>query len=287
MVMQGVDSHCHVFDTTLFPYSTEASYQPPPHEAGTAVQLTAVLDAHGLSHALLVNPTSGYFYDNRCMLAAIRGSNGRFKGIARVRPGTDERTMAELADGGVIGLRLDLLTDGVASLSDPATNRLLAQAREMRWLVQVQCERDQLREAAAALRAVRVPLVFDHCGRPDAALGIDQPGFEALLEFGREGHYVKLSGPFRFFNAFARRARIEPFVTALIETFTPARCVWGSDWPFLRLPLRTDYGPVLADLERWFPDERDRRQVLWDTPARLFGFGRADAIVGRRRMLEQ
>src|SRR4029453_8281597 len=81
--MHGVDSHCHVFDTTLFPYSDDAAYRPPPHEAGTAAQLGAVLDAHGPSHALLVNPTSGYGYDNRCMLAAIRGSNGRFKGIAR------------------------------------------------------------------------------------------------------------------------------------------------------------------------------------------------------------
>jgi len=33
-----------------------------------------------------------------------------------------------------------------------------------------------------------------------------------------------------------------------------------------------DYGPVLVDLERWLADERDRRQVLWETPARLFGF---------------
>jgi predicted TIM-barrel fold metal-dependent hydrolase len=271
-VNHGVDSHCHVFDTTLFPYSTEATYQPPPHEAGTPAQLAALLDAHGLSHALLVNPTSGYFYDNRCMVAAIRASKGRFKGIARVRPGTDEQALVELAGAGIVGLRLDLLTDGVASLREAATSRLLAQAREMRWLVQVQCERDQLHDASAALRAARVTLVFDHCGRPDAELGIDQPGFSALLEFGREGHYVKLSGPFRLFNAFSPRAKIEPLVAALIETFTPKRCVWGSDWPFLRLPLRMDYGPVLANLERWFPDESDRRQVLWETPARLFGF---------------
>jgi len=269
---RGVDSHCHVFDTTLFPYAPDAAYKPPPYEAGTAAQLAAVLDAHELSHALLVNPTSGYGYDNRCMLTAIRGSNGRFKGIARVKPGTDERTLAELRDGGVIGLRLDLVTDGVAFLHDPATSHLLAQAREMRWLVQVQCERDQLHEAAAALRDARVRLVFDHCGRPDAERGIDQPGFKALTELGREGHFVKLSGPFRFFNAFAPDARTEPFIAALIEAFTPQRCVWGSDWPFLRIPMRMDYGPVLANLERWFPDERDRRQVLWETPARLFGF---------------
>src|ERR1700747_1556955 len=136
----GVDAHCHVFDTTLFPYSPDAAYKPPPQGAGTAAQLLAGLEAHGLSHALLVNPTSGYGFDNRCMLAALSGSKGRFKGIARVRPGADERALAELRDAGVIGLRLDLLTDGVDSLRSPATTRLLAQAREMRWLAQVQCE---------------------------------------------------------------------------------------------------------------------------------------------------
>ena len=270
---KGVDSHCHVFDTGRFPYSSEASYRPPEHEAGTVEQFTAVLDAHRLSHALLVSPTSGYFYDNRCMLAAIRASKGRFKGIARVRPSdATERSLGRLRDAGVIGCRLDLITDGAASLQVTATTRLLAAAREMDWLVQVQVERDQLDEAAAALRAAKVRLIFDHCGRPDATLGIRQPGFKALLDFGRDGHYVKLSGPFRFFNAFSPKASIEPFVAALLQTFTPQRCVWGSDWPFLRMSMRMDYGPVLANLERWIPEARDRRKVLWETPARLFGF---------------
>lgn len=269
----GVDSHCHVFDTTLFPYAPDAAYRPPPHEAGTAAQLAALLDAHNLSHAVLVNPTSGYGYDNRCMAAALRASNGRFRGIARVRPDAGAQLLAELHDAGVIGLRLDLITDGVGVLHDAAMPRLLAQAREMRWQVHVQCERDQLHEAAAPLRAAGVPLVFDHCGRPDAERGVRQPGFETLLAFGREGHYVKLSGPFRFFNAFSPRADVEPFIAALIDAFTPKRCVWGSDWPFLRLPMRMDYGPVLANLNRWFPDDRDRRQVLRETPVRLFGFG--------------
>jgi predicted TIM-barrel fold metal-dependent hydrolase len=272
-VSNGVDSHCHVFDTTLFPYTPDAAYKPPPHEAGTAVQLAAVLDAHGLSHAVLVNPTSGYGYDNRCMVAALRASKGRFRGVARVRPDADARLLAELHDAGVIGLRLDLVTDGVGVLYDAAMSRLFAQAREMRWQVHVQCERDQLHDAAAALRAARVPLVFDHCGRPDAERGVTQAGFAALLELGREGHYVKLSGPFRFFNALSPRADVEPFIAALINAFTAKRCVWGSDWPFLRLATRMDYGPVLANLSRWFPDDRDRRQVLRETPVHLFGLG--------------
>ncbi len=268
----GVDSHCHVFDTTRFPYAHDAAYRPGPHEAGSSEELAAVLDAHGLSHALLVNPTSGYGYDNRCMVAAIRASNGRFKGIARAAPDADPRTLAALGAEGVIGVRIDLIGDGVGVLQHPAMPRLLAQIRERRWQVHVQCEKDQLHEASATLRAARVPLVFDHCGRPDAARGVTQPGFRALLEMGRDGHAVKLSGPFRFSRVPAPYADAEPYVAALLEAFTVERCVWGSDWPFLRLSARMDYGPVLACLQRWLPDERDRRQVLWDTPARLFGF---------------
>lgn len=268
----GIDSHCHVFDTVRFPYASDAPYRPPPHEAGTASDLAALLDAHALSHALLVNPTSGYRYDNRCMIAAIRGAKGRFKGIARVRPDIDERALDRLADGGVIGVRLDLIADGVAVLRDASTPRLFAQIRERRWQIHVQCEGDQLHEAIAILRDAGAPLVIDHCGRPAPAKGIAQPGFQALLELGREGHCVKLSGPFRFSLEPPPHADAEPFVAALIETFTPRQCLWGSDWPFLRLDRRTDYGPVLANLERWFPDERDRRRVLWQTPAHLFGF---------------
>ena len=93
-----------------------------------------------------------------------------------------------------------------------------------------------------------------------------------MLELGRDGHFVKLSGPFRFSHEPPPHADAEPFVAALVDAFTVKRCVWGSDWPFLRMPRRMDYGPVMAYLERWLPDERDRRQVLWHTPAGLFGF---------------
>lgn len=269
----AVDSHCHVFDPARFPLATDTVYRPQPHELGTAEQLATVLDTHGLSHALLVNSTSGYGYDNGYLVAAIRAAKGRFKGIARVAPNSDERLLGALGADGVVGIRLDLVGDGVGVLRHGAMPRLLAQIREMEWQVHVQCEKDQLVEAIGDLRAAKVALVFDHCGRPEPARGVTQPGFQALLELGREGHAVKLSGPFRFSRSGTAYADVEPFVAALIDTFTPERCVWGSDWPFLRLQQRMDYGPVQALLTRWLPDELDRRRVLWDTPARLFEFG--------------
>ena len=44
-----------------------------------------------------------------------------------------------------------------------------------------------------------------------------------------------------------------------------------------------DYGPPLVCLQRWLPDPADRRAVLWDTPARLFGFAVDPAQPSPRR----
>jgi predicted TIM-barrel fold metal-dependent hydrolase len=83
---------------------------------------------------------------------------------------------------------------------------------------------------------------------------------------------VKLSGPFRFSRGGAPYEDTLPYVRAIIEAYTPDACVWGSDWPFIRMAERVDYGPVLKFVETWLPDATARRKVLWDTPRRLFGF---------------
>jgi predicted TIM-barrel fold metal-dependent hydrolase len=115
--------------------------------------------------------------------------------------------------------------------------------------------------------------MFGHVGRPDVAHGAAHPGFAALLEFGRSGGaVVKLSGPFRSSVEGYPYRDVDPFVAAALDAFTLERCVWGSDWPFVRMDERMDYGPALACLSRWLPDPADRRKVLWETPARLFGF---------------
>lgn len=67
----AVDCHVHVFDPARFPFAGDASYRPIPSECGTAVDLAATLDAAGIARVVLVNPTSGYCVDNRCMLDGL------------------------------------------------------------------------------------------------------------------------------------------------------------------------------------------------------------------------
>lgn len=269
--MLAVDSHAHVFGRD-YAFAADIPYVPHPSQQGTAAEFQAVLTTHGLTHGLLV-AAQPYLYDNACMLDAMARSGGRFKGIALVRPGATEQELAALAAAGVVGIRFNLTTFGLREFTEPGAERLLARIREMGWFLQIHCEGDELVQAMPLLRRTGVRTMIDHFGRPDIARGLSQPGFAALLELGRSGdHVVKLSGPFRCSQEPWPHRDVDPFIAAAIEAFTLDRCVWGSDWPFVRVDRRVDYGPLFACLARWLPEQTDRSKVLWHTPARLFGF---------------
>jgi len=271
----AADCHAHVFCGSAYPFSPDTVYKPDPSQAGTAAKFRAVLDAHGMTHGLLVG-AGPYGPDNRCMVEAIAGSGGRFRGIALVRTAVQDRdldALAALASQGVVGIRINLFNHGIKPLVEPGAARLLARVKEMNWFVQIHCQKDELAQAAPILLKAGVRIMVDHFGRPDVARGVSQLGFQALLEFGRSGQAViKLSGPFRCSVEGYPYRDVYPFIAAALEAFTLDNCVWGSDWPFVRMDERMDYGPGLSCLSRWLPDEKDRRKVLWENPARLFGF---------------
>ncbi len=150
---------------------------------------------------------------------------------------------------------------------------LLARLARLGLFAQVQAEGDQLLALMPLLQRSDAMVVIDHCGRPIAANGLDQPGFAALRALARRGNAaVKLSGLYKFSTLGFPYEDAQPFVRDLVDHFTLDNCVWGSDWPYLRAPQRLDYGPLLALVDRMFPAAEDRRRLLWSTPRRLFGF---------------
>jgi predicted TIM-barrel fold metal-dependent hydrolase len=272
-----VDAHAHVYDLERHPFHGTRGFDALDNEIGTAEQFACVLRAHGFTHGLLINPLGGYGTDNQCLIDVLQRSGGRFKGVAVVAHGTPEAQFERMASAGVIGLRFNLNFPSSPSLFDPGAERTLSIARSLGWFAQVHYEGDTLLAALPVLERAGLPIVVDHCGRPDASAGLSQPGFAALLALGRRGAaVVKLSGVFRFGGAYPYTAA-DPYAQALIEAFGVDRCVWGSDWPFLRARHRVDHATLLEALERWLPAPEDRRKVLGDNPARLFGFGAARA----------
>lgn len=272
---RAVDSHAHVFDLARYPFHPSSGFSLLPNEPGTARQYASVLDSHGFSHALLINPLGGYGVDNRNMLDAIAESRGRFKGVAVVPHDIAENDFDRLVAGGVVGIRFNLSFPASPSIHGAGGARLLAMARERGLSVHIHYhEPADMLEAVPVLQRCGTRLVFDHCGRPQLEQGIGQSAFQALLEMGRSTNaLIKLSALFRFSNTGWPYEDTDPYVQALIDAFSADRCLWGSDWPFLRARARIDYGPELMPIHRWFTDAADRHKLLWDNPAGAFGFG--------------
>ena len=266
-----IDSHVHVLDPERFPYAPDTFYAPTGAEIGTAAQLERVLDAHGVHSALLIGPNSGYGEDNRCLLDALASGGGRHRGMAVVPMDSTRADLEALRDGGVVGVTFNAALFDVEHYAD--TGSLLGALADLDMVADVQVTGDQLCGLAPLLERSGVRVVVDHCGRPDPAAGLAAAGFAELLRWGRRGRgVVKLSGLVKFSRRPPPHEDTWPFVRALADAFGRDRCVWGSDWPFLRAPLRIDYGPLLQAMEELVPDRDDRRRILWDTPRREFGF---------------
>ncbi len=267
-----VDCHAHVVAPGRFPYAHGPGYKPRPDETGNLDAYLGVLTSHGISHALLVQP-SCYGYDNACMLDAMDRSQDRFKGIAVVAPEATDQEMRALKDRGVVGIRLNLMWSDPEALTRPGTGRFLARVKDLGWFVQVYATGDVWCKIGGGLRQSGVKVIIDHLGEPDVSRGMDQPGFQAVLALGREmDAVVKLSAPFRTSGQPFPHADLEPFIGAVVDSFGLDRCVWGSDWPFLNTSRRVEYGQLLTCLARWLPNPEDRDRVLWHNPARLFAF---------------
>ncbi len=267
-----IDCHCHVIDPARFPYRADTRYRPTGQEIAPVEQLLRIMDLHGVRHALIVGTNSGYGEDLSPVLDAIARGDGRFKGVAVVANDIATADLARLKAQGMIGVAFNAPYHGTAGYMH--TGDLLRRLTDLDMFLQIQVKDDQLLAFQPLIEQSDVRLVIDHCGRPAPARGLDQPGFKALLALGRaQRASVKLSGFSQFSGQSHPYQDTHIFIAALLEAFTPDLCLWGSDWPFLRAPERIDYGPLLQLIETLLPDEAGRRQVLWNTPSRLFGFG--------------
>jgi predicted TIM-barrel fold metal-dependent hydrolase len=266
-----IDCHVHVLDPQRFPYRADTHYAPMGQEIGTPAQLAQVMEAYGTRHALLVGPNSGYGLDNSCMLDTLARAHGRYKGIAVVANDATVDELQRLKNKGVVGVAWNVTYYGVDYYRDAAP--LLERLGTLDMFVDIQVEHDQLVPMMPLLANSRLRILIDHCGRPTADAGLDQPGFRAVLELGASKRaFVKLSGLVKFSREPSPHGDAWPFVEALVHAFTLDHFLWASDWPYLRAPTRVDYGMLLKLVRTLFPDASDQRKLLWDTPRDLFGF---------------
>lgn len=264
-----IDTHAHVFARGL-PMADGRRYTPAYDI--TVDEYLARLDAQGISHGVLVQP-SFLGSDNSYMLQAIARAPQRLRGIAMVEPDIDESALLALQQGGVVGVRFNLV--GGAPLPDfrGVWRDTLARIAQLGWQVEIHREAVDLPQVLEPLLELGMKVVVDHFGRVDPALGVDDPGFRYLLSTGASRLvWVKLSAQYRNGGSeggahFARQAW--PLLRQHLGT---ERLLWGSDWPHTQHESMTDYADSWRRFEDLVSDEQDRRLITGQTAAQLFDF---------------
>lgn len=267
----AVDTHAHVF-TRALTLTGDRRYAPD-YDASIA-DYRAMLDRNGMARGVLIQP-SFLGTDNGYMVSALRSAPERLRGIAVLAPEAETATLRDLAGQGVVGLRLNLIGRPDPDFASLVWRAHLARVADLGWQIEVQAEARRLAQLLPPLIAAGVPVVVDHFGRIDPALGIADPGFADLLGFGRGGRvWVKLSGAYRIGSGEAGRQTAVQAAERLRGAFGARRLLWGSDWPHTQFEAQASPAEARRDLDAWVPDPAERRIVLAETPAELFRFDR-------------
>jgi predicted TIM-barrel fold metal-dependent hydrolase len=276
------DCHVHTFDPQRFPYAPSRPYTPEPV---SVAELQALHKALHISRVIVVQ-TTVYAADNRGVLDAMKQLGARSRGVAVIDEKTPDSALDEMDRAGIRGIRLNLETAGQ---TDPEIGRKRFQSaveriKGRKWHIQIYARLTVIEGIKDLVAAAPMPVVFDHFGGMQAALGPDQPGFSSLMTLLRTGKaYVKISAPYRASTEAPDYPDVAPLAKALVA-FNPQRILWGSDWPHPGTPVpgrslaeitpffQIDDGQILNLLPTWVPDAATRKTILVENPAGLYGF---------------
>jgi predicted TIM-barrel fold metal-dependent hydrolase len=264
------DAHCHVFGPAAkFPFAPNRAYTPEdaPKEG------LAALHRHLVIERAVIVQASCHGTDNTAMLDAIATSGGAYRGVAIVDGSFGDRQYRALHEGGVRGVRFNFVKHLGGAPDLALMRRILDRIAGHGWHVVLHLDASGLIEFDEVIRAIRIPFVIDHMGRVKTGEGTGQAAFRALLALlDLDRCWVKVSGAERISSGGPPFRDAIPFAQALIEK-APDRVLWGTDWPH---PNVGKHRPDEADLVDLLPlfaaDDRVRRKLLVDNPARLYGW---------------
>ena len=259
-----VDTHFHVY-TRDMPLSATAWHKPP--EDATIERLIATLDAHGVQFGVLA-PASLYGDYNEYTREALKRHPRRLRASAIVGTDAAPALLRGLRDDGFIGVRFQFRDRAEPpDLAAPEYRGLLGRIADLGWHVHLHDHGARLPAAIAAIEPFGVNLIVEHFGRPTQALGVNCPGFRAVLAAVERGRtWVKLSAGFRLEppDAPLRYAR------KLLEVAGGERLMWGSDWPFAAFEDKVKYADTIAAFHEWMPDPATREKIGSETPLKLY-----------------
>ena len=221
------DSHVHVFGPAArFPFAESRNFTPADAPKEFLFALHRLL---GLSRCVIVQ-SAVHGFDNSAVEDAICEGGGSYLGVALAPHDVSDLELRRLKAAGFRGVRFNFMKHLGKSATPDQVIALSHRLAPLDMHLQVHFESSLIHELAPVFKKSAVPVVIDHMGRVDAALGPDHADFRALCSLMEDPRfYVKVSGVDRICAAPPHAQGVK-LAHHLLQTY-PDRCFWGSDWP--------------------------------------------------------
>jgi D-galactarolactone isomerase len=251
-----------------YPLAPTVISEPP---LATVEDYRAVQQRLGLKRVVVVQP-SGYGFDNRCTLDAIKELGDDARGIVVVDTSVTDDELQQLTDSGARGIRFFMFPGGV--LPWEMLDEMAARVHEFGWHVQLQLDGRELPDHIAQIRQLPGRFVIDHTGKFIEPVPTSDRAFKMLLELVDSGRcWVKLSAPYETSKAGPPLYRDVGDLAKELVKAAPERMLWASNWPHpSALDNLPDDAMLLDLLLDWVDDDATRHRILVDNPAELYGF---------------
>jgi predicted TIM-barrel fold metal-dependent hydrolase len=209
--------------------------------------------------------------DNGALLEGLREGAGAFRGVVMVDELVEDETLRELHDAGVRAIRTQLTPHSDKPISLDVLRKLAERVAPLGWHVEIHVNVSVTPDIDVACTDFPTPVLIEHMGHVPPDVGVDNPGFQALLRMIRNGGWVMLSGPYLHSKLPPPHDDVRPFLEALVEA-APERAVYGSNWPHPHREPTPDEWSFADAVVRWIGDESVLQQVLVDNPTTLYDF---------------
>ena len=263
------DSHIHIFDPARFAVLPGSQYP----DAATVADYRFMQKRLGTSRTVIVTPRP-YGTDNRVTMDAVSQLGiEHARGIAVLRPDTNQQELRTLADGGICGIRFTVHNPQAAVVQIDTIEPLAQRIADLGWHVQLHLRADQIVQAADMLKRLPTVLVFDHMGRLPQPEGLRHQAYNVIMDLIEKGRtWVKISGPYQDTKVGPPAYDDVGAVARAFIRAAPQRMIWGSDWPHTTERDKPNGANLIDLLATWCGDDLIVRRILIDNPRLLYQF---------------
>lgn len=265
-----IDTHQHLWRFAPDEYGWIGAEATALRRDYLHADLARELDAARIDASVAVQARQS-LAENDFLLAEATASQGRIRGVVGwvdlAAEDVDDVLARYAATPRFVGVRHVVQGESDPDfLTRPAFNRGISRLRAHGLVYDLLIYAPQLPAASAFVdRHPSQPFVLDHIAKPAIAAGrFDTAWARDFREIAKRPHVTcKLSGVVtEVRDATWTSELLRPYLDLALEAFGPARLMFGSDWPVVR--LRAEYGEWVRVVEAATADWSDaERDAFW------------------------